>query len=153
MTGPSSNPRPRLDDLTDDMLDALYAELWHLRLAQEGAALALQAAVRKTEEQRRRAEQAEAAIARVRAELNRIANLGTITHDDGHADTFSTGARWAIRIIRENVLGEQADRTPPVHIGNRVNAEDCPGCSGTNLPYPFICPAQPGDPGGPYPTA
>lgn len=95
----------------------------------------------------------QAAIARVRAELDRIANLRTITHDDGHADTFSTGVRWAIRIIRENVLGEQADRTPPVHIGNRVNAEDCPGCSGTNPPYPFICPAQPGDPGGPYPTA
>ncbi|MFD6363796.1 hypothetical protein ACFWFX_28730 [Streptomyces roseolus] len=26
MTGPSSNPRPRVDQLTDDMLDQLYAE-------------------------------------------------------------------------------------------------------------------------------
>ncbi|WP_406417982.1 hypothetical protein [Streptomyces sp. NBC_01614] len=37
-----------------------------------------------------------------------------------------------------------------VHIGG--NAEDCPGCSGTNPPYPFICPgpddvvAQPEEP-------
>lgn len=29
---------------------------------------------------------------------------------------------------------------PLVHIGGRVNAEDCPACAGTNLPYPFICP-------------
>ncbi|MGW4050834.1 hypothetical protein ACWENA_08370 [Streptomyces sp. NPDC004779] len=27
MTGPSSNPRPRVDDLTDDDLDALHAQL------------------------------------------------------------------------------------------------------------------------------
>lgn len=35
MTGPSSNPRPRVDQLTDDQLDQLYAErdtyrdAWH----------------------------------------------------------------------------------------------------------------------------
>lgn len=29
---------------------------------------------------------------------------------------------------------------PPVHIGGGANAEDCPACSGTNPPYPFICP-------------
>ena len=27
MTGPSSNPRPHVDQLTDDMLDQLYADL------------------------------------------------------------------------------------------------------------------------------
>jgi len=35
---------------------------------------------------------------------------------------------------------EEKPETPPQHIGNRVNAEDCPACSGTNPPYPFICP-------------
>jgi len=69
VTGPSSNPRPRVDQLTDDMLDQLYAELWHLRLAQEGAGLALQAAVRKAEEQRQRAEKAEAERDELLAEL------------------------------------------------------------------------------------
>jgi hypothetical protein len=29
---------------------------------------------------------------------------------------------------------------PPQHIGNGANAEDCPACSGTNPPYPFVCP-------------
>lgn len=29
---------------------------------------------------------------------------------------------------------------PPVHIGGRANAEDCPACTDTNPPYPFICP-------------
>ena len=29
---------------------------------------------------------------------------------------------------------------PPVHIGGGANAEDCPACTGTNPPYPFICP-------------
>lgn len=29
------------------------------------------------------------------------------------------------------------------HIGG--NAEECPGCDGTNPPYPFICPGPPGD--------
>lgn len=29
-----------------------------------------------------------------------------------------------------------------VHIGNHANAEDCPGCSGTNPPWPFICPGE-----------
>ncbi|MFB7936651.1 hypothetical protein [Streptomyces sp. NPDC056049] len=80
MTGPSSNPRPRVDQLTDDTLDA---ELWHLRLDKEGADLALQAAVRKTEEERCRGEKAEAAIARVRAELTALeAELYPVA-DDG----------------------------------------------------------------------
>jgi hypothetical protein len=26
------------------------------------------------------------------------------------------------------------------HVGGGANAEDCPACSGTNPPYPFICP-------------
>ncbi|MFG2993972.1 hypothetical protein ACGFZK_32555 [Streptomyces sp. NPDC048257] len=29
---------------------------------------------------------------------------------------------------------------PAVHIGGRANAETCPACSGTALPWPFICP-------------
>lgn len=28
----------------------------------------------------------------------------------------------------------------PEHVGGGANAEDCPACHGTNLPYPFICP-------------
>ncbi|MBX9425469.1 hypothetical protein [Streptomyces lateritius] len=66
MTQPTD--RPGIDQLTSDMLDQLYDELWHLRLAQAGADLALQAACRMTEEQRARAEKAQAAITAVRDE-------------------------------------------------------------------------------------
>lgn len=64
MTQPTD--RLGIDQLTSDMLDQLYDELWHLRLAQAGADLALQAACRMTEEQRVRADRAEAAITAVR---------------------------------------------------------------------------------------
>jgi hypothetical protein len=39
--------------------------------------------------------------------------------------------------------GETQDAVAlPVHVGNRVNAEDCPACcaSDTPPPYPWICP-------------
>jgi hypothetical protein len=39
--------------------------------------------------------------------------------------------------------GEQAaadGAEPPVHIGGKANAENCPACRGTNPPYPFLCP-------------
>jgi hypothetical protein len=47
----------------------------------------------------------------VRAELDRIADLDTVRHDDGRADRFSTGARWTLRMIRENALDEQQPTT------------------------------------------
>lgn len=31
------------------------------------------------------------------------------------------------------------EQTPLRHLGDGANAEDCPACSGTNPPYPFIC--------------
>ncbi|WP_405924894.1 hypothetical protein [Streptomyces sp. NBC_00035] len=37
------------------------------------------------------------------------------------------------------------------HIGGQANAEDCPACTGSHLPYPFICPGPEGvvsQPGG-----
>ncbi|MGW6557942.1 hypothetical protein [Streptomyces hydrogenans] len=86
--------RPRLDQLTDDMLDQLYAELWHLRLDKEGAGLALQAAVRKTEEERRRAEKAEAAIARVRNWCDQLdTRTCELTGDPASTNPIAQGIR------------------------------------------------------------
>lgn len=42
---------------------------------------------------------------RVVAELNRLAALPTVNEDSGRADSFGTGARWALRMIREAVAG------------------------------------------------
>lgn len=68
-------------------------ELRHLRIAQAGHDLALQAACRKTEEQQQRAEQAEAAIGRIRA-----------LHAEGHDGRCeSCGVRWpCLNICRLN---------------------------------------------------
>ncbi|MGW1405042.1 hypothetical protein [Streptomyces sp. NPDC002403] len=46
---------------------------------------------------------------------------------------------YVYRAVEEQ---RQADRAAPKHTGG--NAEDCPACHGTNPPYPFICPGQPG---------
>ncbi|MFE5630623.1 hypothetical protein [Streptomyces sp. NPDC056543] len=78
--------------------------------------------------------QAEAAIERVRAEL-----ANPLLHT---RDPERQGERWlAARILAAlDEHQEQPPAAPPAHIGNRANAEDCPACSGTNPPYPFICP-------------
>ncbi len=57
------------------------------------------------------------------------------------ADTVAKARRYrnAVRALAPPEPGP-----PPVHIGGRVNAEDCPACSGTNPDWPFICPGEPG---------
>ncbi|MFF7476637.1 hypothetical protein [Streptomyces sp. NPDC008092] len=41
---------------------------------------------------------------------------------------------------------QQTETEPPVHLGDKANAERCPACKAEhrNLPYPFLCPAVPG---------
>jgi hypothetical protein len=52
----------------------------------------------------------------------------------------------AFRLVRATTTYTvEAEHTPavvapPVHVGGNVNAEDCPACTGSNPPYPFICP-------------
>lgn len=88
--------RPRVDQLTDDQLDQLYAELWHLRLDKEGADLALQAAVRKAEEQRQRAEKAE-------AELTALKTIATgYCPECGRGDCSPTAQQWLDQRDRAN---------------------------------------------------
>lgn len=92
MTQPTD--RPGIDELTSDRLDQLYDELWHLRLAQAGADLALQAACRMTDEQRERAEQAEADLARydeVQGEMNE--NAINLTRALARAEVTLTAVR------------------------------------------------------------
>lgn len=47
---------------------------------------------------------------------------------------YLASARKVIAIV------QQWPVAPPVHLAKGTNAEDCPGCAGTNPPYPFICP-------------
>ncbi|MFD5370798.1 hypothetical protein [Streptomyces sp. NPDC127103] len=58
------------------------------------------------------APEAEAVLDQVRAELDRIAALPTVTAMTSKANTFAVGARWAIRMIRENGLGEREEPAP-----------------------------------------
>ena len=85
---------------------AKEAEADHARVHERACLLAER--LRNAE---RRAERAKATTERVRAELDRIADLDTVTRDDGRADRFSTGARWTLRMVRENALDEQQSST------------------------------------------
>ncbi|GAA2803342.1 hypothetical protein [Streptomyces showdoensis] len=117
--------RHTADTITSDALDQLYAELDE----NVGVIQAL----------RRQREEAEAAIERVRAECNRIEAAVT---DNPASPDLAGGYLACLRHIR-TALDEQQEQPTgpaPTHIGGRANAEDCPACSGTNPPYPFICP-------------
>lgn len=85
-----------------------------------------------------RAEQAEAAIERARARCldvrDRVGPSGMINASQILGLLSPT---WPD--------GNYEARPPAVHVGNRVNAEDCPACSGTNPPWPFICPGEPAE--------
>ena len=98
MTQPTD--RPGIDELTSDRLDQLYDELWHLRLAQAGADLALQAACRKTDEQRERADKAA-------AEVERMKLLVAASSEDGQAVRMA--AQYAERAIENGERAEKAE--------------------------------------------
>ncbi|NYV72961.1 hypothetical protein [Streptomyces sp. UH6] len=120
-------PRP---PSTDDQLDALTAEVQHLRqhrrlltAAITRARLAIAdhragtltksqayGAIADSIDQLPAEVPAEDVLERVRAELDRIARLDTVTADNGRADSFAVGARWTLRMIREAL--DHAEATP-----------------------------------------
>lgn len=92
-------------------------------------------------EQRARAERDQAAVERVRATAHAL-NLEVGRHrGNGDPETlgYRLGLAEAVRRIHA-ALDEQQEQTatPAVHVGG--NAEGCPACTGTNPPYPFLCP-------------
>ncbi|GAA3374680.1 hypothetical protein [Streptomyces racemochromogenes] len=96
--------RHTADTITGDELDQLYAELRDARgeadrYFHNGLKSTGQADMRAYDAEQR-AKQTEAALVRVRAELDRMAALPTVDRDEIRADTFSTGARWALDQIR-----------------------------------------------------
>lgn len=82
-------------------------------------------AVRYANKQRRRAEQAEAAIERVREWAD---------------DQLRYNDRTELLYVLDHQPPADTDREPPVHLAKGTNAEDCPACRGTNPDYPFLCP-------------
>lgn len=77
--------------------------------------------------------------------LLHLLELGLIDVDDERITT-------APGIPRTRQDCRPATDTPPQHIGNGANAETCPACAGTNLPYPFTCPGPGGNPNTEEPT-
>ncbi|MFF8482366.1 hypothetical protein [Streptomyces antibioticus] len=69
-----------------------------------------------------------------------------------HADT---GTPLDEHVCEGRVVGDCGCLEPPVHVGGRANAEDCPACRAehANLPYPFLCPAETGAPVPPAPAS
>jgi hypothetical protein len=60
----------------------------------------------EAERQLAAAETRAAAVTRVQREIARLGQLPTVTDDDGRADSFATGARWAIRQIHNALTGQ-----------------------------------------------
>ncbi|MFD5384319.1 hypothetical protein ACFWMG_04980 [Streptomyces sp. NPDC127074] len=58
-------------------------------------------------------------------------------------DGLSVDPAGRAQAISDAIYGATVAAMPQKHIGG--NAEDCPGCHGTNPPYPFICLGSPGD--------
>jgi len=110
-----TEPRYTADTITDNALDQLYAERDEARAAADryftNGTKAVEQLHWRAHNAEQRAEQAEAANARVRTELDRIAVLPTIDRDEHRADTFSTGARWTITQLR-TALDEPEEPRP-----------------------------------------
>lgn len=149
-----------LDDLTSDQLDALYADLDRHRTAWKSArhraALYLQSnqklaasidnghasqlhalkvaqsAARDAATALSRQLDAEAALDRVRA----IHSRGRLTNACNDC-----GQPWPCEITRALDPAQQPT-TPPTHLPDGGNAEDCDACRASNkpIPYPWICP-------------
>jgi hypothetical protein len=114
----------------------------------------------ESEKQRERADQAEAerdalkaAIERARAE-HRPVSCGNARHDGGEGLHCAVceyddveGNIWPCPTIAALAAPETPGdaETKPKHIG-RANAEDCPACDTTTMPYPWICPGEPESP-------
>lgn len=67
---------------------------------------------------------------------------GPPSPDGGEYDRGKHDALQAAIAHRDEVLNAVAPTGGPAQHTAGENAEDCPGCAGTNPPYPFICPGD-----------
>jgi hypothetical protein len=92
--------RHTVDTITSDALDQLYADRDEARAAADryltNGTKAVERLHWRAHNAEQRAEQAETALARVRAELDRIAALPTVDRPETRCDRFSVGANWAV---------------------------------------------------------
>ncbi|MFD4596781.1 hypothetical protein ACFWPQ_01985 [Streptomyces sp. NPDC058464] len=78
-----------------------------------------------------------AVVSAIRAALE----LATVQRKDTAVwgvDTAAGKHRLAAADLIDPAKSASAAPLRPAHVGG--NAEDCPACSGTDLPYPFLCP-------------
>ncbi|WP_221888933.1 hypothetical protein, partial [Streptomyces sp. WAC08241] len=158
----------RAERLAADLRAQVITEQKRAETAERRLAALLEVARRDGQQARTNATDLETALQHAKkaeAELAAMAgHLRYVLDYDGPGHSHLTPGRWgkddspcghcarlAAARTALDARTTPTETTPPVHVGNQANAEDCPGCSGTNPPYPFICPAQPGDPAGPYP--
>jgi hypothetical protein len=98
----------------------------------------------RAEAQPRRGDQFEAWLKAQRAEFERGESPWPILDYllDRYRLHADTGTPLGEHVCEGRTVGdcECLESAPPVHVGGNVNAEDCPACTGSNPPYPFICP-------------
>ncbi|GGU62690.1 hypothetical protein [Streptomyces lavendofoliae] len=87
------------------------------------------------------------AVLRVPASAEALAAVEQVRQiAEHHLHDSDDGTDPCAAAILAALDGQPTPAEPPVHIGGRANAEDCPACAGTNPPYPFLCPGQPQPP-------
>ncbi|MFI6103196.1 hypothetical protein [Streptomyces sp. NPDC051310] len=125
----------------DAALRVLGTEVEQLRADLDWTREALLQAQAEATSEATRADHAEAAVERVRAALDDLCDEPHPSHDHVCPDDVRRHVLAALEAPEPPV-------EPPVHIGGRANAEDCPACRAADVPppYPWICP-------GPQPTA
>jgi len=128
MTGPSSTPRPRVDQLTGDQLDALYAELDRCDRIRKAALDGRNAAVQ-------RADQAE-------AELTALKAITTgYCPRCGRGDCSPTADQWLEQRQRADRAEAAIARVRALHTRWDADPASCAHCVdsyGTPVRYP--CP-------------
>jgi hypothetical protein len=116
----------------------LLAATRSARARATAAEAALRDALWTADQHGTRARQDEVALTRVRDELDRIAALEPVQADDGRADSFGTGARWTLRLLRAALDGDQPTEAQPPsdpcakcgHPRAEHNSAGCLGCPG-----------------------
>lgn len=129
-----------LDDTNVDIATDAVLAVRDRELEQMRTELAMQKGISADlrVESRARSEKVERVRAVVRAELDYLCRKPHPSHDHVCPDDVR-------RSVLRALESEEPPTTPavtPQHLGNEANAEDCGACSGTNLPYPWVCPGE-----------
>lgn len=137
MTTADRPSRPRLDHMTDDDLDTLYARLAAAEAALDGPARPGPGAiVHRTVEYLLQTQQPDGTW-----EMSSGPNQDRTYAEQRlqrHRERMPDFVHRLVERTTTVTVRQLAEQQPTVHTGG--DAEDCPACDLDRLPYPWICP-------------